>query len=192
MEVSKTAIDGVLVIEPKAFADDRGFFMEVYNRDRYVQAGITDVFVQDNVSVSKKGTLRGLHYQAPPFAQGKLVQVLRGSVIDVAVDIRFGSPTFGQYISVELSAENKKQFWIPAGCAHGFLALEDETIFSYKCTNVYSPECDRGIVWNDPHIGIEWPLISSQPPLVSDKDMKQPLLQDIAQEFVWNDEFLLQ
>lgn len=184
MEVSKTMIEGVLIIEPKAFADDRGFFMETYNRDRYVQEGITDVFVQDNVSVSKKGTLRGLHYQAPPFAQGKLVQVLRGAVRDVAVDIRFGSPSFGKYVSVELSAENKKQFWIPAGFAHGFIALEDDTIFSYKCTNVYSPECDRGVLWSDSQIGIEWPFPMSEL-LISEKDMKQPLLKDVAQEFTF-------
>lgn len=182
MEVSKTEIEGLLIIEPKAFADDRGFFMETYNHDRYVEAGIAETFVQDNVSVSKKGTLRGLHYQAPPFAQGKLVQVLRGSVMDVAVDIRFGSPTFGKHVSVELSAENKKQFWIPTGFAHGFIALEDDTVFSYKCTNVYSPECDRGVLWNDPQIGIVWPLPESEL-LISEKDTRQPLLSDIRQEF---------
>lgn len=184
MEVTKTKIEGLLIIEPKAFADDRGFFMETYNRDRYVEAGIAETFVQDNVSVSKKGTLRGLHYQAPPFAQGKLVQVLRGSVIDVAVDIRSGSPTFGQYVAVELSAENKKQFWLPVGFAHGFVALEDDTVFSYKCTNVYSPECDRGVLWSDPQIGIVWPFPESEL-LISDKDKKQPLLKDIAQEFAF-------
>jgi dTDP-4-dehydrorhamnose 3,5-epimerase len=184
MEVLQTEIEGLLIIEPKAFADDRGFFMETYNRDRYMQAGIVDVFLQDNVSVSKKGTLRGLHYQAPPFSQGKLVQVLRGAVLDVAVDIRFGSPTFGKYVSVELSAENKKQFWIPVGFAHGFVALEDDTLFSYKCTNVYSPECDRGVRWNDEQIGIAWPFPESEL-LISEKDKVQPLLKDIAQEFVW-------
>lgn len=184
MNVSKTAIEGVLVIEPKAFADDRGFFMETYNRDRYVSEGILDMFVQDNVSVSKKGTLRGLHYQAPPFAQGKLVQVLRGSVLDVGVDIRFGSPTFGKYVCVELSAENKKQFWLPAGFAHGFVALEDDTVFSYKCTNLYSPECDRGILWSDPQIGIVWPFPENEL-LISDKDKVQPLLKDSAKEFTF-------
>lgn len=184
MEITKTAIDGVLIIEPRAFADDRGFFMETYNKERYLQSGVDGEFVQDNVSVSKKGTLRGLHYQAPPFAQGKLVQVLRGSVLDVAVDIRFGSPTFGKYVSVELSAENKKQLWIPAGFAHGFVALEDDTIFSYKCTNVYSPENDRGVLWSDTQIGIEWPFPEAEL-LISDKDKKQLLLKDIAQEFIW-------
>jgi len=181
MNVSKTEIEGLLIIEPKVFTDDRGFFMEVYNRDRYVEAGIDERFVQDNVSVSKKGTLRGLHYQAPPFAQGKLVQVLQGSVLDVAVDIRSGSPTSGKYVAVELSAENKKQFWIPAGFAHGFVALEDETIFSYKCTNPYSPEHDRGIVWSDSEIGIQWPFSVSEL-LISEKDAAQPRLNDIARE----------
>lgn len=186
MEITKTAIDGVLIIEPRAFADDRGFFMETYNKERYLQSGVDGEFVQDNVSVSKKGTLRGLHYQAPPFAQGKLVQVLRGSVMDVAVDIRFGSPTFGNYVSVELSAENKKQFWIPAGFAHGFVALEDDTIFSYKCTNIYAPEHDRGVLWNDTHINIEWPFPEAEL-LISDKDKKQPSLKDIEQEFIWQE-----
>lgn len=181
MEISKTEIDGLLVIVPKAFSDDRGFFMETYNRDRYEQAGISESFVQDNVSVSKKGTLRGLHYQAPPFAQGKLVQVLHGTALDIAVDIRSGSPTFGKHVAIELSAENKKQFWIPAGFAHGFVALEDDTIFSYKCTNVYSPEHDRGILWSDPQIGIEWPFAESEL-LISDKDKKHPLLADISRE----------
>lgn len=183
MQITQTDIPGVLVIEPKVFGDDRGFFMETYNRDRYVEAGIAETFVQDNVSLSKKGTLRGLHYQTPPFAQGKLVQVLRGSVMDVAVDIRFGSPTFGKYVSIELSSENKKQFWIPAGFAHGFVALEDNTIFSYKCTNLYSPECDRGVLWNDEQIGIKWPF-SENELSISDKDGKQPLLKDIAKDFV--------
>lgn len=182
MDIEQTSIEGLLIVTPKAFADDRGFFMETYNRDRYVESGIAEAFVQDNVSVSKKGTLRGLHYQAPPFAQGKLVQVLRGSVLDVAVDIRFGSPTFGRYEAVELSAENRKQFWIPAGFAHGFVALENDTIFSYKCTNVYSPENDRGIRWNDSQIAIQWPFAESEL-LISDKDKKQPLLIDIPQEF---------
>jgi dTDP-4-dehydrorhamnose 3,5-epimerase len=184
MNISKTEIEGLLIIEPKAFADDRGFFVETYNRNRYVEAGVAELFVQDNVSVSKKGTLRGLHYQAPPFAQGKLVQVLRGAVLDVAVDIRFGSPTFGKYVAVELSAENKKQFFIPAGFAHGFVALEDDTVFSYKCTNLYSPDCDRGILWNDVQIGIKWPFPESYL-LISEKDAKQPLLQDIEQEFTF-------
>lgn len=184
MEVSQTNLKGVLVLEPKAFTDERGFFMETYNRERYATAGIIESFVQDNVSVSRKGTLRGLHYQTPPFAQGKLVQVLRGAVLDVAVDIRFGSPTFGQYVAIELSAENKKQAWIPIGFAHGFVALEDDTIFSYKCTNAYSPEYDRGVRWNDPVIGIAWPF-AEENLLISEKDKQQPLLKDIARDFIF-------
>lgn len=182
MEVITTDIPGLLIIQPKSFSDDRGFFMESYNKERYREAGIAEEFVQDNLSLSRKGVVRGLHYQAPPFAQGKLVSVVRGKVWDVAVDIRHDSPTFGKHVAVELSAENKKQFWIPAGFAHGFLALEDNTIFTYKCTNVYSPEHDRGIRWNDPEIGIEWPLENS---IVSEKDQKHPLLKEITREFVY-------
>ncbi len=180
MQVHQTDIPGLLIIEPQVFADERGFFLEAYNRDRYRDAGIPDVFIQDNLSLSKKGVLRGLHYQAPPMAQGKLVSVLQGAVLDVAVDIRFGSPTFGRHAAVELSASNHKQFWIPAGFAHAFLALEDDTLFTYKCTNLYSKEHDRGVLWNDPAIGIQWPI---EAPLVSPKDQQQPLLEAIAREF---------
>lgn len=183
MNVTKADIEGLLVVEPDIFRDDRGYFLESYNSDRYREAGIPDVFVQDNVSVSKKGVIRGLHYQTPPFAQGKLVSVLRGRVLDVVVDIRTGSSTFGRYVAVELSAENHRQFWIPAGFAHGFIALEDDTIFTYKVTNVYDKESDRGVRWNDPALGIAWP--TEVPPIVSEKDTKLPLLKDIAQEFVW-------
>ena len=182
MNVQKTDISGLLVIEPQTFADERGFFVETYSRERYREAGIAGEFVQDNLSVSKKGVIRGLHYQAPPFAQGKLVSVPRGRVLDVAVDIRTGSPTFGQFVSVELSAENHKQFWIPAGFAHGFVTLEDDTIFMYKCTNVYSKEHDRGVRWNDPAIGIEWGVTD---PIVSAKDEQHPFLADIAKEFAF-------
>ena len=181
MNITKTKIERLLIIEPDVFADERGFFLESYNAARYAEAGIQEIFVQDNLSQSKQSVLRGLHYQAPPFAQGKLVQVVRGRVLDVAVDIRFGSPTFGQYVAVELSADNKKQFWIPAGFAHGFVVLEDDTWFTYKCTNVYSKEHDRGVRWNDPVIGIEWGIAT---PIVSEKDAAQPLLADITHEFV--------
>lgn len=183
MQVTETALPGLLIIDPVIFEDERGFFMESYNTSRYQGNGIVAGFVQDNLSQSKKGVLRGLHYQAPPFAQGKLVQVLRGAVLDVAVDIRFGSPTFGKHAAVELSAANKKQLWIPEGFAHGFLALEDDTLFSYKCTNVYSKENDRGICWNDPALGIEWGVSGIQ---VSEKDAVQPLLAEIKQEFTFN------
>lgn len=177
-----TEIPGLLILEPDAFSDERGFFMETYSRDRYREAGIAEDFFQDNLSSSKRGVIRGLHYQAPPFAQGKLVSVLRGRVLDVAVDIRAGSPTYGKYVAVELSGENHKQFWIPAGFAHGFAALEDDTLFAYKCTAPYSKEHDRGIRWNDPAIGIEWGVTDR---IVSDKDRAHPLLSEIVQEFTF-------
>lgn len=183
MKIEKTILEGALIIEPDVFPDARGFFMETFEERRYTEAlglSLEERFVQDNLNVSKKGVLRGLHYQAPPFAQGKLVQVVRGRVLDVAVDIRSGSPTFGQHVMVELSAENHKQFWIPRGFAHGFLVLEDETIFTYKCTNVYSKEHDRGILWSDPALGIKWDM---ETPIVSEKDQKHPVLEDIAREF---------
>jgi dTDP-4-dehydrorhamnose 3,5-epimerase len=184
MQVTAMDIPGLLVIEPKVFGDERGFFVESYNKGRYQEAGVNVEFVQDNLSKSKKGVLRGLHYQAPPFAQGKLVTVLAGAVLDVAVDIREGSPTYGQYAMVELTAENKKQFWIPAGFAHGFLTLEDDTLFAYKCTNVYSSEHDRGVKFDDPVIGIQWPDLGEEL-TISEKDQKQPLLKDIIQEFTY-------
>ncbi|MCX6799951.1 MAG: dTDP-4-dehydrorhamnose 3,5-epimerase, partial [Candidatus Falkowbacteria bacterium] len=140
MKVTSTKLVGVLVIEPQVFSDERGFFIESYNNLKYEQAGIKEKFVQDNLSKSKKGVLRGLHFQRSPHAQGKLVQVIKGRVMDVVVDIRYGSPTYGEHISVELSEENKKQIWIPAGFAHGFIALEDDTIFYYKCTDFYNKE----------------------------------------------------
>lgn len=181
MKIEKTALEGVMIIEPDVFTDERGYFFESFQEKRYQEAlGITDRFVQDNVSLSQKGVLRGLHYQAPPFAQGKLVQVLKGRVLDVAVDIRSGSPTYGKHVMVELSSDNHKQFFIPAGFAHGFLTLEDDTIFTYKCTNVYSREHDRGILWNDPSLGIDW---GNDAPMVSEKDQKHPLFGDIEQEF---------
>lgn len=185
MKIEKTILEGALIIEPDVFPDARGFFMETFEEKRYVaalQLSPEERFVQDNLNVSKKGVLRGLHYQAPPFAQGKLVSVLRGRVFDVAVDIRSGSPTFGKHVMVELSAENHRQFWIPRGFAHGFIVLEDETIFTYKCTNVYSKEHDRGILWSDPALSIEWGDIT---PIVSEKDQKHSLLADIKKDFVF-------
>lgn len=182
MNITKTDIEGLLIIDLDIFSDKRGFFMEAYSRDRYREAGIDAEFVQDNLSVSKKGVLRGLHYQAPPFAQGKLVSVLRGRVLDVAVDIRTGSPTYGKHIAVELSADNHRQFWIPEGFAHGFVALENDTIFSYKCTSIYSKEYDRGIRYDDPELAIEWGVTNR---IVSEKDMQHPLLSEISSEFVF-------
>jgi len=180
MKVTKTPIEGLCIITPDVFSDERGFFFEGYQKERYQKLGVEAEFVQDNISFSKKGVLRGLHYQVPPFDQGKLVSVLQGSVLDVAVDIRSASPTFGKYVSVELSAENKKQFFIPSGFAHGFLALEEGTLFQYKCTNVYSKECDRGILWNDPELGIEWGIVN---PILSPKDEQHPFWKDMLREF---------
>jgi len=174
MNIIKTKIDGVVIIEPRVFGDERGFFMETYNKERYREAGIDLDFVQDNLSSSMKGVLRGLHFQKDPFAQGKLVQVVQGKVLDVAVDIRNNSPTYGKYESVILSAENKKQFWIAPGLAHGFLTLEDNTIFSYKCTELYHPEVEGGIMWNDDELGIDWQLKENgiENVIISEKDKK--------------------
>lgn len=168
MSIILTPIEGVLIIEPRVFKDDRGLFFESFNKDQFDEAthGAFS-FVQDNQSVSKKGVLRGLHFQNPPFAQGKLVSVSRGSVIDVAVDIRKDSPTYGKHVAIELSESNRKQLWIPPGFAHGFVALEDDTSFCYKCTNNYSPESEGTLRWNDADLNIDWGVSS---PLVSDKD----------------------
>lgn len=181
MKVIKTVLDGVLIVEPDVFVDERGFFLETFEEKRYQEAlGLPGRFVQDNFSFSKKGVLRGLHYQAPPFGQGKLVSALSGTVLDVAVDIRSGSPTFGQHVSMELSGENHRQLFIPAGFAHGFVVLSASALFAYKCTSVYSREHDRGILWNDPALGIGWGVAD---PIVSEKDRQHPLLADIPQEY---------
>lgn len=182
MKIIKTKIEELLIIEPQVFGDERGFFLETYNQEKYKEAEIGYDFVQDNLSKSAKGVLRGLHYQINPFAQGKLVQVIQGAVLDVAVDIRFNSSTFGQYVSVELDEKNKKQFWIPPGFAHGFISLEDDTIFSYKCTNLYNPESERGIMWNDPKLKIDWKIKN---PIVSEKDGKNKLFKDIEKDFIY-------
>jgi dTDP-4-dehydrorhamnose 3,5-epimerase len=174
MKVTETALPGVLVIEPRLFRDDRGFFLETFRSERYADAGITQPFVQDNFSRSIRGTLRGLHFQEP-HGQGKLVQVLRGTVFDVAVDIRRGSPTFGKWVGLELSGEDIRQLWIPAGFAHGFCVLSDQADFLYKCTAPYVPEAERGIIWNDPQLAIEWPV---DKPLISPKDAAAPRLAD--------------
>ncbi|MBJ6764055.1 dTDP-4-dehydrorhamnose 3,5-epimerase [Myxococcaceae bacterium JPH2] len=174
MKVIPTELPGVLLLEPKVFGDDRGFFLETFHAGRYADAGIPGPFVQDNLSRSVKGTLRGLHFQEPQ-AQGKLVQVLAGAVWDVAVDIRRGSPHFGQWMAVELSADNKRQLWVPPGFAHGFCVLSDSADFSYKCTALYAPNCEHGIAWNDPDLGIPWPV---NPPLLSPKDARAPRLKD--------------
>lgn len=185
MNVIQTKIKELLIIEPQVYGDARGFFVETYNAQRYRDIGVQANFVQDNLSASVKGVLRGLHYQKPPFAQGKLVQVIQGGVLDVAVDIRAGSPTYGQWVSVELTGENKKQFWIPEGFAHGFLALEDDTIFSYKCTNIYASQSDGGIAWNDPSIAIDWnqKKYNITEMIISEKDQKNQLFKNYTQDF---------
>lgn len=175
MNIVETSLPGCRVIEPAVFGDARGFFFETWNAERFGQHGLPTRFVQSNVSSSAKGVLRGLHYQWPR-PQGKLVSVLVGDVFDVAVDIRRGSPTFGQWEGVMLSAENKRQFWIPEGFAHGFAVLSDTAVFSYLCTDVYVKEADAGVRWDDPAVGVEWPVGA---PLLSEKDTAAPLLADI-------------
>ena len=177
MNIIETAIPGPLIIEPKLFGDDRGFFMESWNANSFREAGLDLNFVQDNHSRSARGVLRGLHFQNPN-PQGKLVRVVSGRVWDVAVDIRRSSPHFGKWVGVELSAANKRMFWVPEGFAHGFVSLEDNTDFLYKCTAVYDPSSDHSLLWNDPAIGIEWPLEGLEPQL-SDKDQQAKTLADI-------------
>lgn len=184
MKFTPTNIPDVLLIEPNVFGDERGYFMETYKYQPFAEHGIDHNFVQDNMSSSVKGTLRGLHYQLDPHAQGKLVRVLKGAVYDVAVDIRQGSPTFGQWVGVELSAENKLSLWIPAGFAHGFYVTTDMAEFTYKCTDVYSPEAERGIIWNDPDIGVKWPLIDDAL-ILSEKDKNNPPLKFADYNFVY-------
>ena len=179
MKVSETEIEGVKIVEPQVFGDSRGWFVEQYNAERYKAAGIDVDFVQDNESFSSKGVVRGLHWQAGEHAQAKLVRVIHGAVWDVAVDIRKGSPTFGRHVSVVLTGENKKQFFIPRGFAHGFIVLEDNTLFSYKCDNLYCPSADRGLLFSDPALKIEWPQVDVEIKL-SEKDQKHPCLKDIA------------
>ncbi len=180
MKTEKTFIPGLIVIEPDFFEDSRGYFFESYSREKYAEIGIKAEFVQDNISKSCRNTIRGLHYQAGQFAQGKLCQVLSGRAIDVAVDIRFGSPTFGKHFSVELSGENHKQIWIPPGFAHGFSVLSDEAIFSYKCTAGYSKSSERSIIYNDPLLNIDWMVDN---PLVSEKDLNAIMFSDIENDF---------
>ncbi len=178
MEVIETDIPGVKIVVPKVFRDGRGYFVETYSAARYKAAGIAADFVQDNESCSSKGVVRGLHWQAAPHTQAKLVRVIRGAVWDIAVDIRKGSPTFGRSVSTMLTAENGQQLYVPRGFAHGFIVLEDNTLFSYKCDNFYCPEADRGLRFDDPALGIEWPDIGVEVKL-SEKDRKHPCLADI-------------
>ena len=178
MNVIQTDLPGVLIIEPRVFGDERGFFMETWQQNRYVDAGLPERFVQDNISFSRHGIMRGLHYQNPK-GQGKLVYVLQGEVYDVAVDIRVGSPHFGRAVGVTLSAENKRQLYIPPGFAHGFCVTGDTALFVYKCTEFYNPDLEGCVRWDDPQIGIKWPLGA---PILSEKDSVASLLVDIPRE----------
>ena len=175
--VTPCGVEGLYIIEPQVFPDARGYFFESWNEQAFADAGLNMKFVQDNQSMSVKGVLRGCHFQKE-HPQGKLVRVLRGSVYDVAVDMRQSSPTFGKWFGVELSAENKKQFYIPEGFAHGFLVLSDEAEFAYKCTDFYAPGDEGGLLWNDPEVGIEWPITEDMEILLSDKDRIQPCFKD--------------
>ena len=183
MNFTKTKIPDVILIEPKVFGDDRGYFVETFRSNLFEQeTGIKTTFVQDNESRSTYGVLRGLHYQLPPHAQSKLVRVIEGKVLDVAVDIRKGSPTFGQHVTAELSEENKHQMFIPRGFAHGFVVLSETALFAYKVDNYYSPECDRGIQFNDPQFKIDW-KVEQEHLQLSEKDKTQPLLKETSDLF---------
>ena len=180
MEIIESKIKDLLIIKPKVFADSRGYFFESYNENIFKQHGIDVNFMQDNQSLSSTGVLRGLHFQAPPFAQGKLVRVITGSVLDIAVDIRNGSPTYGEHVAIELNEENKTMFYIPPGFAHGFATLRDNTIFSYKCTNVYNKSSEGTVLWNDTDLNIDWGI---KDPILSEKDIAGTLFKDFVSPF---------
>lgn len=180
MEIKETAIEGLLIIQPRVFPDERGYFYESFNEAKLQAQGFDRKFVQDNISKSTKNVLRGLHFQKPPHAQGKLVQVIRGAVLDVAVDIRKNSPTYGKYFSIELNEENKTQLFVPEGFAHGFLTLEDDTIFSYKCTDFYNKDAEGSLLWDDQDLNINWGV---DQPIVSEKDRKASSFQDFKSLF---------
>jgi dTDP-4-dehydrorhamnose 3,5-epimerase len=180
VEIEEKEIKGLIEIFPKVFGDQRGFFLETFNESRYNEVLKNVQFVQDNFSSSNKGVLRGLHFQIPPYSQGKLVQVITGSALDVAVDLRRNSETYGQHVKVLLSSEKRNQFWIPEGFAHGFLALEDNTIFSYKCTNYYNPQSEVTILWNDRNLKIDWQIDN---PIISPKDKEGVLFKDFDTPF---------
>ena len=184
MNIIETHIPGLLVIEPDVFKDARGYFFESYNEKRLAEIGIRKQWVQDNQSCSQKGVVRGLHFQKPPFAQAKLVRILQGAAIDFAVDIRKGSPTYGQYYSVLLSADNFRQFYIPEGFAHGFAALEDNTLFFYKCSNFYNKASEGSIRFDDPDLNIDWQV---ENPLTSEKDTEGPFLKDFDSPFLYTE-----
>ena len=190
MNVIKTAIDGVLIIEPRVFGDKRGYFFESFSQREFDEKvapilGHTINFVQDNESMSSYGVMRGLHFQRPPYTQSKLVRCVKGAVLDVAVDIRKGSPTFGKHVSVELTGDNHRQFFIPKGFAHGFVVLSEEAIFQYKCDNLYAPQSEGAIAWNDSALGIDW-QIPTEEVMLSEKDKHHPLLADCPEIFDYN------
>ncbi|MGV3539753.1 MAG: dTDP-4-dehydrorhamnose 3,5-epimerase [Rufibacter sp.] len=180
MQIKQYPIAGVIEITPRVFADDRGAFLETFSAKLFAEAGITDTFVQDNKSISKKGVLRGLHFQRPPYAQAKLVSVVAGKAFDVVVDVRKGSPTYGQHATCLLEADKHNMFFVPTGFAHGFVALEEGTIFQYKCSNYYNKESEGGLLWNDPELGIDWGI---ENPLVSEKDEILPTLSAFESPF---------
>ena len=180
MEIIKTKIDGLLIIKPRVFEDERGYFFESWSKEAFKNNGIEIDFVQDNQSFSSKGVLRGLHFQNPPFSQGKLVRVIQGSVLDVAVDIRKDSPTYGEHVSVLLSGENKTMFWIPPGFAHGFSTLEDNTIFSYKCSGIYNKESEGSLMWNDSDLKIDWQIENA---IISEKDQNSDHFKNFKTQF---------
>lgn len=182
MEVIKTELEGVVIIEPRLFRDDRGYFFESFSQREFDEKVRPVCFVQDNESKSVYGVLRGLHFQKPPYAQSKLVRVIKGAVLDVAVDIRVGSPTFGKHVAVELSGENHRQLFIPRGFAHGFSVLTDEVIFQYKCDNFYAPQSEGAIAWNDPDLNIDWRLPADKI-ILSEKDRHHPLLSEVESVF---------
>ena len=186
MEVIKTDIEGVVIIEPRIFRDDRGYFFESFSQRDFQEKVCNTVFVQDNESKSSYGVLRGLHFQKPPYAQSKLVRVIKGAVLDVAVDIRKGSPTFGQHVAVELTEDNHRQFFIPRGFAHGFSVLTDEVIFQYKCDNFYAPQSEGALAWDDPDLGINWRL-PAEKVILSEKDRHHSRLKDAEWLFDFNE-----
>jgi dTDP-4-dehydrorhamnose 3,5-epimerase len=180
LNLIKTSIQDLVLIQPDVFPDQRGYFFESFQKEKFLKLGIDAEFIQDNESMSQKNVLRGLHFQLPPFAQGKLVRVVKGAVLDVAVDLRKSSITYGKWVSVTLDADDKLMAWIPVGFAHGFLTLEDDTIFQYKCTNYYNKASEAGIIWNDPTLGIDW---GTNEPLVSEKDLKGLLFNNFKSPF---------
>ena len=186
MEVLKTEIEGPVIIEPRIFKDDRGYFFESFSQKEFEAKVLKTTFVQDNESKSSYGVLRGLHFQASPFAQSKLVRVIKGAVLDVAVDIRIGSPTYGKYVSVELTEDNHRQFFVPRGFAHGFSVLTDEVIFQYKCDNFYSPQSEGALAWDDRELNIDW-KIPTDKVVLSDKDKHHPSLKEFKSPFHFND-----